>query len=1185
MRELPNLWQGPLRVQWACALMERIGERSLKFVPLLMSGLRAVTASGILAPHAQAIATAREIISHYTTRRAIQQAVNAFRDHVSQVGMGSYTIDPKTLCFHRVHPLIDPDVRRAQEILDTPLPHRQVSRRIADPNREMHVRLSDDPRTPPGVIKRLEIPIPSPPQHDLEREPSSMIAVPLDALEHLAEDMDSFEAQHPEWPRGNWHKRLQRTRLLMPHNGGLAPTDVLTLDGVKHLLGLPGAGKTTLLVLLGLYLAQRGYRLAMLCTSIEVARQYAEMFDRHGARVGLLVGQGALTRARHARRIAETIAVQGDGGFAHTLFGADLFGASCVLPAFSVDDESHRGGWWLHDPPCTQIWQKTPDAMEWREHLCPLWSACGRNKGVRALVDANVWLGHVISMDTRVSWHASKEQRRYFELIADTFDLVIFDECDLTQSVLDAYGAARLDLSGREGSLHEVIEKQVLAPFAGAQSHRLSEVNTVTYARQLAEFGIHNHMLAHTLHALYAEDARTLRRFENQFLTTARIIQILIEGKHGRSEEAEDQAEARRAQRDRVDGLCEFWDSSVYAAFFDRNDTQGRHLQNANACARAVGINTGVLQRRWLQLSRALRAYLAEDSMSVRDDIIQDIACTFLPVAFPGKDTQELTNDECLRSVRLLTATSMMILAYKRIVFAWRELTARGVLDQELTLSLTASHSLRHRVPHNILGDLAGVRFEFEHSHNFSEAQRVHLSYLALEGAPRLLMHRFHELGRPGRRSPNVLLTSATSFLEASPAYHVAHGPHYILSPQEREYDPDKNRYVFRPVVGNGEALRYSGAGVNAERNLERMLAHLVEGGSKSEIYRQRHSFDVLKDETGSQQYRKVGIVVNSYAHVRQLIAFLHRQYPEVARCTVGVVDHLLEGERREQFVTPAMVEHLGDDERVHILIFPMLALGRGVNIVFTDGRRKLKAAIGTLYFLTRPHPASDDLTLLYGLAAQATQELDMREHLGESFEEMQANVRRAKHRIYNDVARLLQEPLRASRLNTKLFRAFTADQMVPILQTIGRAMRGGSPVQVFFVDAAWAPASAYGGTDHIRSSMLVMMRAILEECLEHTDPAKRAVYRELYAVFLEPLRHIQNVNFPASFERYALQPLDTGAFEEDENDRALIGPSPHLLDNPDEFATPLVPDDDLKIPSFHGLRLSFTDDPEDEDD
>jgi len=223
---------------------------------------------------------------------------------------------------------------------------------------------------------------------------------------------------------------------------------------------------------------------------------------------------------------------------------------------------------------------------------------------------------------------------------------------------------------------------------------------------------------------------------------------------------------------------------------------------------------------------------------------------------------------------------------------------------------------------------------------------------------------------------------------------------------------------------------------------------------------------------------------------------------------------------------------------------------------------------------------------LLYGLAAQATQELDAREHLGESLEEMQANVRKAKHRIYNDVARLLQEPLRASRLNTKLFRAFTADQMVPILQTIGRAMRGGSPVQVFFVDAAWAPVSAYGGTDHVRSSMLVMMRAILEECLEHTDPVKRAVYRELYAVFLEPLRHVQNVNFPASFERYALQPLDASAFKEDENDGDLIGPSAHLLDDPDEFTTPLVPDDDLKMPSFDGfLNFTDTDDLEDEDD
>ena len=43
------------------------------------------------------------------------------------------------------------------------------------------------------------------------------------------------------------------------------------------------------------------------------------------------------------------------------------------------------------------------------------------------------------------------------------------------------------------------------------------------------------------------------------------------------------------------------------------------------------------------------------------------------------------------------------------------------------------------------------------------------------------------------------------------------------------------------------------------------------------------------------------------------------------------------------------------------ILIFPILAVGRGVNIVFTKGPRKLDAAIGSIYFLTRPHPSTDD--------------------------------------------------------------------------------------------------------------------------------------------------------------------------------------------------------------------------------
>ncbi|MBW4675144.1 MAG: hypothetical protein KME52_14310 [Desmonostoc geniculatum HA4340-LM1] len=48
------------------------------------------------------------------------------------------------------------------------------------------------------------------------------------------------------------------------------------------------------------------------------------------------MGQSDETRRRHADNIAEAIAAGGgNGGFAHSLEGAEVFSLNCVLPAFS----------------------------------------------------------------------------------------------------------------------------------------------------------------------------------------------------------------------------------------------------------------------------------------------------------------------------------------------------------------------------------------------------------------------------------------------------------------------------------------------------------------------------------------------------------------------------------------------------------------------------------------------------------------------------------------------------------------------------------------------------------------------------------------------------------------------------------------------------------------------------------
>ena len=119
--------------------------------------------------------------------------------------------------------------------------------------------------------------------------------------------------------------------------------------------------------------------------------------------------------------------------------------------------------------------------------------------------------------------------------------------------------------------------------------------------------------------------------------------------------------------------------------------------------------------------------------------------------------------------------------------------------------------------------------------------------------------------------------------------------------------------------------------------------------------------------------------------------------------------------------------------------------------------------------------------------------------------------MRQARKEASRVIERLLRLPLSSQRL-AEYAEPFVADQMIMILQTTGRAMRGDCPAFVYFVDQAWAPQSATGQRDDRRSSMLVMMRSILNECLNHPDPAQRECYLNLYTSFAEPLNNMEGL-------------------------------------------------------------------------
>ena len=353
-----------------------------------------------------------------------------------------------------------------------------------------------------------------------------------------------------------------------------------------------------------------------------------------------------------------------------------------------------------------------------------------------------------------------------------------------------------------------------------------------------------------------------------------------------------------------------------------------------------------------------------------------------------------------------------------------------------------------------------------------------------------------------------VLLTSATSMLEDSPSFHITEGPHYVLKRPNAGTGWENSKYVFHPKMDphdSSVALRYSGANfTKRDRILKSMVDQLLKDKAFSDV-----ESAIAGNDVRDGIRRKAGFIVNSYEQCQLIAEHIKDNYPEWKSRIRYLSRGTLFGAKDACALTAAEVENLGDDKGWDLLIFPMSAIGRGVNIVFRDGPRQGQAMLGSLFFLTRPHPRTDSLQLIQGLVASKSQHFDAQRF--RSLNEALAGLREARKEATQMVEYLLRMPLQVQRLGDYA-RPFVANQMIIILQTIGRAMRGDCPAFVYFVDAAWAPLSAKGMSDNERSSMLVMMQHILSSCLHHPNAAFRECYQNLYQSFSKPLNSIGNL-------------------------------------------------------------------------
>jgi len=1128
MRELPQLWKGPARIQYLCAFLESLGENSLRAVPLITSGFHSLLTTKLLQDHAQVLFNLRMMGLDYPSEASIRRQValyNEVADDLSSKGDIIFRIEPETLTFSRPQNLIDSQVDKALAILKRPLSYQMHDRSHVEPTQNSLVPLDFRQEAEHVEVRSPPLPVTKVGHHQLPRNITNNIEVPWASLIEIAKEMDRRDNEDPSRAnQHNWQVRLERSLLCSTTEVTLPEASMLHLKEVVHLIGLPGAGKTSLLTCLAVYLAKRQIKILMLFPKIETALNYLNHLRYYQVKVSLLSGQSDATRDRHANRIAETIAARHDGGgFGLNIPGSEYFGKSCPLAGFvKAQEEANLLPYGY--APCEKIHQTQARRKtgRYQDLLCSGWYSCGRNKSARDLIQADVWLGHIASTTTAVPAHALAEKLRYLELIAASFDVVIIDEADNAQKALDEMSISEITLSGDPDSFHNFINEQSVRRAASQGWQRVNE--DPEFSERANTFSMSAQRLFRTIAKL--SDSTKLEK-KGALLTTLNLIKDLVQEARGKTEEEEKVTENHdhwvSEDAELIEKLNRFWVSIVCLAIFDR-ETWQEHLEEMGETQAVTEMlltagSTLPLPKLSLLETQQLHERLTHLCLSVLkpsrhvDNTLEQISEKLLQYIFGSQAITSRAKD----LGRLLVSISFSIISYKALKPILKEMVALERISAEKVHTQPPLDLLRLATA-NIIGALAGVKFELPESSPTRQEVKIQVKQLAFEGAPRVLLYHLHHLlGAEGRtKGPAVLLTSATSFLKPAPAYHIEIGPHYLLRPREEmkaRVQQEKTTYYFIPAFDDRgpkrEAIRVSGVyGHRRDENLKRLLDHIFRDGEDSRVMSNLEGFDAHPHP------RKVGLVVNSYSQTKLVKQYLNNKYPEINRQTMAVMDKIPEDGNREEWITSAQVEiEFADNPQFNILVFPLGAIGRGTNIVFSQGPRTREAAIGQLYFLTRPHPTPDDLSLLVSLAGQASQQFDSQIFSQNmTLSELLSIWQTARREAYTKAKILLNNPIMMSRLGN-LAKPFVANAGVDIIQTIGRAMRGGRPCQVFFVDAAWAPRSAYKQNDNEVSSMLIALRNILQEVIHDPNPVHAEIAKELYEDFYEPLCRINGVN------------------------------------------------------------------------
>src|SRR6266516_4378214 len=1022
----------------------------------------------------------RHILLHFKNARHWEEMLERYGNVDERLRL--YEVDGNYE--HFIQRIISIEAKREEvysKIAQQPLPHVTRKIRWAEAG---NTYLCADKRKRNHVTIPADMPLPSQPQgHDLCGQRSRPpILVPWNELLTTAQWMDDQLAQGG-YPKRDWYKTMLRVRLHVSQdeNSEFISVDTLHLIRTMHVVGMVSSGKSTLMDVLAVWAARHGYNITLVVGDVIAVFDRVQQFTRFDLKAAPILG--ASNRRRHADRLHRTLtAEQSQHPLLHQHVGFNYTSSACLLDGLRNAAKPFE----MESVPCmTLVPLSSPEDAEETAQVqdgdeasaCPFYSSCSYHEAQRDLVDATIWVATPASLVyTNVAAQLNPERLRFLELVYRRSDIVVIDEVDRVQVQLDQIFSPSLTLMsrGKDSWLGSILQKvtQRLSE-EGLGQFRYQEVKA--WAKELAAaqgavYSIYD--LLQNEPALHDWVERGHDYFSGLTLLEKLTIELTGIPKDPQSSPY---------KHPDVEAL---W-GSVKKFLDDPLGDRGAEEHDLALLARQV------IAVRDKKARQALLEWLKEQKT----------------IALPDQELRDY-------ALRLEFAIMLEVLSDRldTLIREWKQVEAiLGLEGSSPVLFHRPPEDYAALIPDAPMGNILGFQYIRPSDDRNGPGD---LRFFRCMGVGRWLVLHLHDLfAADDLVGPHTLLLSGTSWAGTSPSYHVQVPVTGVLLAPDEEVAAINNSSFELKILLNRQQQPIGISGKKGQQRIH-ALQEMLYALSYQEKMRNTTLPSLLDQKRNElpEGRQRILLLVGSYEEAEKAYEFLVQQRRDWEDHMVYLVsdDDEFESEWRthHRSLQRGLVDRFAHTG-AWLLIAPLLAVERGHNILNEDK----KAAIGAVYFLIRPHPRPDDINyIIHAINRWAVEKHQNLKWLtticNESMPTLEDVGKAFRTEDFKQWRYLVRMPLKYSTLPYDARRALIWSQQVSIWQVIGRLVRGGCEVQVFFCDAKFAPRTAnLSEEDEGEStSLLFGMREVLRPYFDTTVQSISRREKDLVRILYEPL-------------------------------------------------------------------------------